>query len=135
MFAKEDAFTAPVLAMDIDVTGNYMVTSGLDGQCNVWDVRTYKKLHSYFTVRPASTLSLSHMGQLALGFGPHVQVWKDALGSKAKEPYMREMIPGQVCVVSSWIEFQHISTMKPNFSPEMRVFCSRGNKPPRRCAT
>lgn len=60
--------------MDIDITGRYMVTSGMDGQVKVWDIRTYKELQSYFTVRPATTIDISDVGLLGVGFGPHVQV-------------------------------------------------------------
>jgi U3 small nucleolar RNA-associated protein 7 len=92
--AKMLCHKAPVLALALDIGGNAMVTSGLDGQVKVWDVRTYKELHSYFTVKPASTIDISDMGQLALGYGSHVAVWKDGLRTKAQSPYMREEFPG-----------------------------------------
>ena len=45
------------------------------GQVKIWDLRnSYANLHSYFTVRPASSAHISDTGMLALGFGPHVQV-------------------------------------------------------------
>ena len=52
----------------------YMATSGLDTQLKIWDIRTYKQLQAYRTVRPASTLDISQRGLLAAGCGPHVQV-------------------------------------------------------------
>jgi len=91
---KMQCHKAPLLDLDVDIHGQYMVTSGLDGQVKVWDVRTYKEVHSYFTVRPASTVDISDMGMLALGYGSHVQVWKDALKEKAKDPYMVKQLPG-----------------------------------------
>lgn len=51
-----------------------MATTGLDGRMKMWDVRTYKQLQNYFTYTPASTLSISQRGLLAVGYGPHVQV-------------------------------------------------------------
>lgn len=90
---KIAAHRAPLLAAAVDVEGIYLTTSGLDGQIKVWDIRTYKEVHSYFTVRPASTIDISHTGQLALGYGPHVQVWKDALRTKQQAPYMVEELP------------------------------------------
>ena len=30
-----------------------MATSGVDGELKIWDVRTYRPLHSYFTPRAA----------------------------------------------------------------------------------
>ena len=43
----------------------------------IWDIRTYKKIHSYFTTSPASlnALDFSQRGLLAVGFGTHVQVF------------------------------------------------------------
>ena len=51
-----------------------MATSGLDGQMKIWDVRTYKQLQGYYTPTPASCLTISQKGMLAVGFGPNIQV-------------------------------------------------------------
>ena len=79
----------------VDATGTYMVTSGLDGQVKVWDTRTYRELHAYFTVRPTTAIDISDAGMLALGFGSHVQVWKDALATKQSSPYLTHHLPSQ----------------------------------------
>ena len=92
---------APLLALGIDIGGNMMASSGLDGQVKIWDIRTYRELHSYFTIRPASTIDVSDQGLLALGFGPHVQVWRDAFRTKQNAPYMVKQIPGQIVKVSA----------------------------------
>jgi len=78
----------PVSAIATDSQGRYMATAGLDGQLNVWDLRTYKKLHGYFTPTPACSLDISQKGLLSVAFGTHVEVWKDALSQKAKSPYI-----------------------------------------------
>lgn len=64
----------PVQAVAVDHTGQYMATSGLDGQLKVWDVRTYKLLQEYYTPTPAGALSISQLGLLAVGWGPHISV-------------------------------------------------------------
>lgn len=51
-----------------------MATSGLDGQLKLWDIRTYKPLQQYYTRTPASSLSISQLGLLGVGWGPHVTV-------------------------------------------------------------
>ncbi|KAH9248263.1 hypothetical protein BASA81_014109 [Batrachochytrium salamandrivorans] len=71
-----------------------MATSGLDGQMKVWDVRTYKTLQEYYTPTPASNLTISQKGLLAVGYGPHLSVWKDAFLTKQKEPYMTHLVAG-----------------------------------------
>lgn len=83
----------PVQSIAIDTKGNYMATSGLDGKMRIWDVRTYKELHTYYTPTPASCLAISQRGLLAVGHGPHIQIWRDAFTQKQKSPYMSHMFP------------------------------------------
>jgi len=74
--------------------GNYMATAGADGYWKVWDLRKYEGLHAfkYFGHAP-SDIDISMTGLIALGFGSHVHVWKDALSSDRPEfPYLDEMI-------------------------------------------
>jgi len=99
---------APLLALAVDPAGHMLATSGLDGQVKVWDVRTYKELHSYFTVRPAQSIDISQSGMMALGFGPHVQVWKDAFKEKQNAPYMVKQLPGQVVRNVSFCPFEDV---------------------------
>lgn len=40
-------------------------------------------------------MDISSTGTLALGFGPNVQVWKDAFRVKPKDVYMREVLQGK----------------------------------------
>lgn len=48
--------------------------AGVDSQVRVWDVRTFKPLHSYFAYSPATSLDISQRGLLAVGYGRKVQV-------------------------------------------------------------
>lgn len=85
----------PVRALAVEPRrGHHMVTTGADGQMKVWDLRTYKMIDSYFTTSPAATLDVSQRGLLAVGYGPHVQVWKDVFQQKQKKPYMRHFMAG-----------------------------------------
>ena len=86
----------PVSATACDAQGRYMVTAGLDGQLNVWDLRTYRKLHGYYTPTPASAIDVSQKGLLSVAFGTHVEVWKDGLAVKAKAPYVSHLNSGMV---------------------------------------
>ena len=70
-----------------------MVTAGADSRVRVWDLRTYRAVHSYFSEAPASHLDLSQRGHLAVGFGSRVQVWADALGQKQAAPYLTHRLP------------------------------------------
>lgn len=83
-----------VSGMAVDKSGNYMVTTGLDNQMKVWDVRTYKQLNQYFTPKPVSNVSISQMGLLGISFGGNVHIWKDAFIEKQKEPYMTHLQAG-----------------------------------------
>ncbi|RHZ66991.1 hypothetical protein Glove_303g85 [Diversispora epigaea] len=84
----------PVKALAIDHTGTYMASAGLDGRLKLWDVRTYKCLQDYYTRTSVSSLSISQLGLLGVGWGPHVTVWKDAFKTKQKSPYMNHLQEG-----------------------------------------
>jgi U3 small nucleolar RNA-associated protein 7 len=51
-----------------------MATSALDGHMKVWDIRTFKPVHDYYTPTPATGLDISQKGLLAAIHGPHVTV-------------------------------------------------------------
>jgi len=84
---------APIQSIAIDNGGYYMATAGLDSRVKIWDLRTYKELQNYLSPTPASSLSISQKGLLAVGFGPHVNIWKDAFKEKQKSPYMSHLQP------------------------------------------
>ncbi|CAG8442073.1 1309_t:CDS:10 [Diversispora eburnea] len=84
----------PVKALAVDHTGTYMASAGLDGRLKLWDVRTYKCLQDYYTRTSVSSLSISQLGLLGVGWGPHVTVWKDAFKTKQKSPYMNHLQAG-----------------------------------------
>ena len=48
----------PVSALGVDLAGRYMVTAGMDSRVKVWDVRTFKPLHDYFSTSPVHTLDI-----------------------------------------------------------------------------
>eukprot|EP00158_Paraphelidium_tribonemae_P007674 Partr_v1_DN28323_c1_g1_i3_m79219 putative WD repeat domain 46 len=83
----------PVTAIALDAGGKYMVTTGLDSHMKVWDIRKFTPLHTYSTMRPATSLSISQKGLLAVGHGPHVTIWNDAFKFKQQSPYMNHLQP------------------------------------------
>lgn len=92
--------TAPLSGCAVDLSGRYMATAALDGRIKVWDLRVYKELHTYHSARPAHSLALSASGILAVGHGPHVEMWRDALAIKQPAPYMSHLLPASaVCTV------------------------------------
>ena len=84
----------PVRAIAVDQSGRYMATSGADKTVRVWDIRTYRPLHTYNTPAPVGWMDISQRGMLAIGYTRRVQVWKDALGYKAKAPYLNHEVQG-----------------------------------------
>ena len=84
----------PVSSLAFDMSGRYMATTGLDTQTHIWDVRKFKRLYSYKTKLPCASLDLSQRGLLSLGFGSHVEIWKDVFTRKQQEPYMRHELHG-----------------------------------------
>ncbi|CUS08999.1 unnamed protein product [Tuber aestivum] len=81
----------PVRAIAIDRGGQYMATAGADSRMNIFDIRTFREVHSYYTPTPASTLDISDTGLLSVGWGPHITVWKDALKVKQTSPYLSHL--------------------------------------------
>ncbi|KAJ2730863.1 putative U3 small nucleolar RNA-associated protein 7 [Coemansia sp. Cherry 401B] len=106
--AKLLCHKGPVQAMAIDRSGTYMATSGLDGRVKVWDVRNFKPLHEYSTMRPAHTLDISQRGLLAAGWGPNVTVWKDALATHTATPYMRRQLPGTTASAVRFVPYDDV---------------------------
>ncbi|KNC75685.1 hypothetical protein SARC_11796 [Sphaeroforma arctica JP610] len=98
----------PVSAVAVDRLGRYVTTAGLDGQMKVWDVRTYKHIHSYFTHTPANSLHISQSGLLGVGFGSHVQVWKDAFQTKQAVPYMQHELKGPVVDDITFVPYEDV---------------------------
>jgi len=85
-----------------------MVTAGMDDLVRVWDVRTFKPVHTYYSNAPATSLDISQRGLLAVGYGPHVQIWKDALASKASAPYMNHLVAGAVVEDFQFVPFDDV---------------------------
>ena len=85
---------AAVRSVAVDASGRYMVSTGADSQVRVWDVRTFKALHAYATPQPAVDVRISQTGAVGLAFGPHVQVWTDALRTKASAPHLNHLVNG-----------------------------------------
>lgn len=92
--AKMLCHKGAVSALAIDRGGRHMVTAGRDGVVKVWDVRTYRSLHSYRTPRPASAVDISDRGLLAVAHGPAVQVFADGLARRASRAYVAHKLPG-----------------------------------------
>ena len=98
----------PVRSVAMDTGGHYMVTSGMDAQLKVWDVRTFKPVHSYYTPRPAAGVAVSQRGLLALGAGREVQVWQDALRVKQRAPYLQHRLAGEVGHTLQFCPFEDV---------------------------
>ena len=88
----------PVSALAVDPEGRYMASSGLDGRLKVWDLRTYKMVHSYALRTPATAIDISQRGLMGVTCCGRVQIWKDALAVKASAPYLEHSLPaGRRC--------------------------------------
>ena len=73
----------PCHALACDIRGTYLATAGADERAKIWDLRSFRgPLREIRTDRPVAVgggVDFSQRGALALGFGPHVQIWKDLL--------------------------------------------------------
>jgi U3 small nucleolar RNA-associated protein 7 len=92
---KIQSNAGPIRSIAIDRSGHYMLSSGQDLRLKLWDLRTYKELHSYSTRQPATSISISDRGLAAIASGPTVTIWKDLFTttpssspSKIQSPYL-----------------------------------------------
>lgn len=95
---KIQAHAGPVRSAAIDRSGHYMLSAGQDLRLKLWDIRTFKEIHSYNTFHPASSISISDRGLAAIGAGTSVTIWKDLFTttsnntinkpSKIQSPYL-----------------------------------------------
>ena len=89
-----------VKSLAADATGHHLVTTGTDSQVCVWDLRTFKPLHSYFSRAPAEWCDISQRGMLAVGWGRKLSVWRDALARKQAAPYLSHNLLGEPSGIS-----------------------------------
>ncbi|KAK6747570.1 hypothetical protein RB195_000643 [Necator americanus] len=90
------AHQSSIRGMDIDQTGKYMVTTGLDRKCRVWDVRMYKQLHAYSLAFGLSHVAVSQRMAVACAIGNTVQIFKDMHLGICHEPYLAHRLSGPV---------------------------------------
>ncbi|CAR27102.1 hypothetical protein ZYGR_0I03750 [Zygosaccharomyces rouxii] len=114
----------PVTDLAIDRSGHYMVTTGTDKSMKIWDIRNFKELHTVKNLpTPASNVTISDSGLLAVSRGPHVTLWKDALsassdakpcfGSKRglssrNTPYMQHLFAGNKVDNMKFVPFEDL---------------------------
>jgi U3 small nucleolar RNA-associated protein 7 len=83
---------SPVSALAVERQGRYMATTGMDGLMKVWDLRTYKCLHSYRLDQAASSVDISDRLLVAVGVGRTVQVLKDAFTKPSDYTYLKHTV-------------------------------------------
>ena len=87
----------PVTSLAVDATGRHLVTAGAEGQVKVWDVRTLKPLHAYFSARPAQCVEVSQRGLLAVGHGRRVQVRDGRIIERKPSCRRSPNLPSSLC--------------------------------------
>lgn len=94
--------------IEIDRSGNYMITTGLDNRINVWDLRnTYTGLNSLRSGFNVQVSSLSQKDMLAVGFGDKVHIWKDFINSN-DVLYMRHRTMGKIVSSLDFCNYEDI---------------------------
>lgn len=104
----------PVNAVVMDPSGKYMVSSGMDGQLKLWDIRMYKQVNQFFTPTPATSLAISQRGLLAAAHGPRISMYHSvasmaATASDKVRPYLTHMQPS--CQISQLQFTPHQDTL------------------------
>lgn len=83
----------PINDLAIDRSGRYMVTVDMGKSMKIWDIRNFRELHTVENLpTPGMNVTISDTGVIALGRGPHLTLWKDALREgKASKPCFGSM--------------------------------------------
>ncbi|XP_049762997.1 WD repeat-containing protein 46 [Schistocerca cancellata] len=83
----------PLLAVAVDPAGMYMATSSVDRSLKLWDIRMLEGPLQHYNLRsPATQLSFSQRGLIAVGMGSVVEVYRDCIRSTAEKPYIRHQV-------------------------------------------
>ena len=85
----------PVVAAAVDAGGRHLLTAGADHQVKVWDVRSLKPMHAYYSRSPVTGLAISQRGLVGVASPRGAVIWRGALATKADSPYMRVDLPPQ----------------------------------------
>ncbi|KAK4321105.1 hypothetical protein Pmani_008050 [Petrolisthes manimaculis] len=87
----------PVKAIDVDPSGRYMATTGLDRMVKIWDARNMgEQLQSYLLPHGAMNVKFSQKNLLAVSLGNVVEVFKDVISGGASKSYMTHKADGIV---------------------------------------
>ena len=87
----------PIRSIAVDPRdGRYVATAGADSQVKIFDLRTYKEVHAYFSAAPAACVDISQRGMLAVCYGGRAQIWDASAirGAKAQSPYLNHATAG-----------------------------------------
>lgn len=109
------AHIGPVLSIDCDREGRYMVTTGMDSKMAVWDIRMYKEVNNYLIRgKPATSVSISDTGLTAVGHGTQTDVWRGLFNKnladqeKVQSPYMNWGRDGKMVERVRWRPFEDV---------------------------
>ncbi|CAD6197923.1 unnamed protein product [Caenorhabditis auriculariae] len=90
------AHKSAIKGIAVDEQGKYMITTGLDKKCRVWDVRMYRQLHAYAMPFGVADVAISQKNTIACSVGNYVQVFKDTTTGHCKEPFLVHNCGGAV---------------------------------------
>ncbi|XP_062829066.1 WD repeat-containing protein 46 isoform X2 [Anolis carolinensis] len=83
-----------VRALAVDPSGTYMATSGVDRKLHLYDLRSFRRLHSLLLPSAAAGhLDFSQRGLLGAACQEVVQVYKDVLLAPPSKPYLCHALP------------------------------------------
>ncbi|CAJ1338539.1 unnamed protein product [Effrenium voratum] len=96
--------------MALAVSDNYMVTAGAESKWKVWDLRTYKALHSFRTHGyTVTSLDVSMTGMVALAKGCRFEAWKDVFTATPHQtPFITELYKGRMLECTRFRPFEDV---------------------------
>ncbi len=83
----------PIRSIAIDKSGTYMVSTSQDRRMSIWDIRTFKEIHSHHLRVPGQTLSISDRNLTAVGYGTQANIYKADLFTHNKADMSNPTMP------------------------------------------
>ena len=84
------AHPAAIREATVTIDGNKLITCSVDRQIKIWDMRSFKSLHTIHTSSPSQCLAVSQKNLIAVGCGSVVDIYENTKYKKlSSKPYLQ----------------------------------------------
>ncbi|GAM24416.1 hypothetical protein SAMD00019534_075910 [Acytostelium subglobosum LB1] len=104
------AHKTAITSLATSLSGNYLVTAGLDRMVKVFDLRnSYEEVRTFSVKNVPTSMALSDTNVLAIGNGRQVSIWQNPFDPSISEPYLIPKVHDNVTSVK-FCPFEDVMT-------------------------